>query len=189
MTKIIRILKIFIGPFLLAVAIWVLHSELKTFHFQDALQSLHELPNQSILLCFLLTILSYLIMSGYDLLALRYIRHPLSYPKIGMASFIGYAFSNNIGLSMLAGGSVRYRLYSSWGLTAFEITEVVGFCTLSLWLGFFALGGAVFLLEPMPVPKALHIPFYSVKFVGILFLRLLFLSPCPVSSLLQYQPY
>src|SRR5512136_397208 len=170
MTKIIRILKIFIVPFLLAIAIWVLHSELKTFHFQDALQSLNELPNQSILLCFLLTIFSYLIMSGYDLLALRYIRHPLPYPKIGVASFIGYAFSNNIGLSMLAGGSVRYRLYSSWGLTAFEITEVVGFCTLSLWLGFFALGGAVFLLEPMPVPKALHIPFYSVKFVGILFL-------------------
>jgi phosphatidylglycerol lysyltransferase len=174
MTQIIRILKIFIGPFLLAVAIWVLHGELKTFHFQDALQSLHELPNQSILLCFLLTILSYLIMSGYDLLALRYIRHPLSYPKIGMASFIGYAFSNNIGLSMLAGGSVRYRLYSSWGLTAFEITEVVGFCTLSLWLGFFALGGVVFLLEPMPIPKALHVPFYSVKFVGILFLASVF---------------
>ena len=141
MTKIIRILKAFIGPFLLAVAIWVLHGELKTFHFQDALRSLHELPNQSILLCFLLTVLSYLIMSGYDLLALRYIRHPLSYPKIGVASFIGYAFSNNIGLSMLAGGSVRYRLYSSWGLSALEITEVVGFCTLSLWLGFFTLGG------------------------------------------------
>jgi phosphatidylglycerol lysyltransferase len=170
MTKIIRILKIFIGPFLLAAAIWALHSELKTFHFQDALQSLHELPTRSILLCFLLTVLSYLVMSGYDLLALRYIRHPLAYPKIGMASFIGYAFSNNIGLSMLAGGSVRYRLYSSWGLTAFEITEVVGFCTLSLWLGFFALGGAVFLLEPMPVPKALHIPLYSLKFVGIFFL-------------------
>jgi phosphatidylglycerol lysyltransferase len=43
-----------------------------------------------------------------------------------------------------------------------------------LWLGFFALGGAVFLLEPMPVPKALHVPFYSVKFVGILFLASVF---------------
>jgi phosphatidylglycerol lysyltransferase len=170
LTKIIRILKTFIGPFLLVIAIWVLHGELKTFNFQDALRSFHELPNQSILLCFLLTILSYLVMSGYDLLALRYIHHPLSYPKIGVASFIGYAFSNNIGLSMLAGGSVRYRLYSSWGLTAFEITEVVGFCTLSLWLGFFALGGAAFLLEPMSIPNALRVPFYSLRFVGILFL-------------------
>jgi len=186
-TKIIHIVKALIGPFLLAVAIWVLHSELKSFHFQDALRSFHELPNQSILLCFLLTVLSYLIMSGYDLLALRYIHHPLSYPKIGVASFIGYAFSNNIGLSMLAGSSVRYRLYSSWGLTAFEITEVVGFCTLSLWLGFFALGGAMFLLEPMSVPKALHVPFYSVKFVGILFVALV--STYIFLSLLRKRPF
>jgi uncharacterized membrane protein YbhN (UPF0104 family) len=128
-TKMIRILKIFIGPFLLAVALWVLHEELKTVHFQDALQSLRELPGQSILLCLLLTVLSYLIMSGYDLLALRYIRHPLPYPKIGLASFIGSAFSNNIGLSMLAGGSVRYPLYSSLsqlpgGLGVFETVVI-----------------------------------------------------------------
>jgi len=64
MPKIIRILKTFIGPLLLAIAIWVLHGELKTFHFQDALRSLHELPIQCILLCLLLTIFSYLIMSG-----------------------------------------------------------------------------------------------------------------------------
>lgn len=174
MTKLLRIFKTLIGPLLLAVAIWVLHEELTTFHFQDALQSLHELPSQSIFLCFFLTVLSYLIMSGYDLLALRYIRHPLPYPKIGVASFIGYAFSNNIGLSMLAGSSVRYRLYSSWGLTAFEITQVVGFCTLSLWLGFFLLGGALFLVEPMPLPQALHVPFDSLKLVGILFLASVF---------------
>src|SRR5512137_3063175 len=168
MTKIIRILKIFIGPFLLAVAIWVLHSELKTFHFQDALQSLHELPNQSILLCFLLTVLSYLIMSGYDLLALRYIRHPLSYPKIGMASFVGYAFSNNIGLSMLAAGSVRYRLYSSWGLSIYGITKVILYCTATLWLGFSTLAGIIFLLEPMAIPATIHVPFASIRVLGFI---------------------
>ena len=186
MTNVIRILKVFVGPFLLAVAIWVLHSELKTFHFQDALRFFGELPNRRIFLCFLLTALSYLIMSGYDLLALIYIRHPLTYAKIAMASFIGYAFSNNIGLSMLAGGSVRYRLYSSWGLSALEITAVVGFCTLSLWLGFVTLGGVVFLLEPMPVPKAFHVPFNSVQILGILLLASV--STYIVLSLLRKKP-
>jgi phosphatidylglycerol lysyltransferase len=187
MTKVIRILKAFIGPLLLAVAIWVLHSELKSLHFQDIRESLHELSSHAIHLCLLLTAFSYFIMSGYDLLALRYIRHPLPYSKIGVASFIGYAFSNNIGLSMLAGGSVRYRLYSSWGLTAMEITEVVGFCTLSLWLGFFTLGGVAFLLEPMPLPKALHVPFYSAKFLGIFFLALV--SAYILFSLLRRKPF
>ena len=45
-------------------------------------------------------------MTGYDALALRMMRVPLAYRRIGLASFIGYAFSNNIGLSMIAGASV-----------------------------------------------------------------------------------
>jgi|GEM_PF-3025423 len=56
-------------------------------------------------------ILNYLIMTGYDFFALRYINRKFYYRKKALASFVGYAFSNNIGLSMLAGGSVRYRLY------------------------------------------------------------------------------
>ena len=73
---------------------------------------------------------------------------------------------------MLAGGSVRYRLYSSWGLSAMEITKVVAFCTLSLWLGFLTLGGLMFLAEPMAIPKALHLPFSSVSLLGVFFLGL-----------------
>ncbi len=117
-----------------------------------------------------LTILSYAIMTGYDALALRYIRHQLAYSKIGFASFIGYAFSNNIGLSMIVGASVRYRLYSAWGLSTLQITQVVAFCTLTLWLGFFTLGGAVFLIEPLALQAAIHLPLTSVSAIGIFIL-------------------
>ena len=119
-------------------------------------------------------ILDYLIMTGYDFFALRYIKRKLHYGKVALASFVGYAFSNNIGLSMVAGGSIRYRLYSAWGLSGLEIAEVVVFCSLSLWLGFLALAGTVFLFEPMVIPKALHLPFNSVRPLGIVFLLLVF---------------
>jgi uncharacterized membrane protein YbhN (UPF0104 family) len=109
-------------------------------------------------------------MTGYDVLALRYIQHPLSYRKSGLASFVSYAFSNNIGLSIIAGGSVRYSLYSSWKLSAIEITKVIAFCTLTFWLGFFLLGAAVFLSEPVVIPGTLHLPFESVRPMGWLFL-------------------
>ena len=33
---------------------------------------------------------------------------------------MSYAFSNNLGFSVLTGGSVRYRLYGSWGLLALD---------------------------------------------------------------------
>lgn len=160
------------GLLLFAVALWVLHHEVKAYHFHDIVRQLENLPTRRLLLALSLSILSYLIMTGYDTLALRYINHPLTYAKIALASFVGYAFSNNIGLSMVAGGSVRYRLYSSWGLSALEITKVVAFCSLTLWLGFFTLGGAIFLVEPMVIPQVLHLPFASVRPVAMIFLAL-----------------
>ena len=160
------------GLFLFTLALWVIHNELKEYHYHDIVNQLLALPALHIIFAAGLSILSYLIMTGYDILALQYIKYPLPYRKIALASFIGYAFSNNIGFSMLAGSSVRYRLYSAWGLSAEDITKVVAFCSLTLWLGFLTLGGIIFLVEPMIAPERLHLPFSSVRFLGFIFLLL-----------------
>lgn len=117
------------GVTLLVVALAVLHHEIKIYHLRDLLAILHTFPSVRLVQALALTLLSYLIMTGYDFLALRYVGNPLGYAKTALASFIGYAFSNNIGLSMIAGASVRFRLYSAWGLDAIEITKVIAFCT------------------------------------------------------------
>ena len=155
---------------LFAAAAWLLHSELKTYHLRDILQALEAISGVHLWLAVGLTILSYALMTGYDVLAIRYIQFPLSYSKIGLASFIGYAFSNNIGMSMIAGASVRYRLYSAWGLSVLQITQVVAFCTVTLWLGFFTLGGMVFIFEPLTIPAAIHLPMGSLRAIGIVML-------------------
>jgi phosphatidylglycerol lysyltransferase len=160
------------GLLLFTVALWVLHHELRAYHLADIHRHVHEIPAHRFFLALALTVMSYLVMTGYDTLALRYIQHPLAYSKTALASFIGYAFSNNIGLSMIAGASVRYHLYSAWELSALEITKVVAFCSLTFWLGFLSLGGIVFLSEPMVVPNALHLPFASVRPLGVIFLML-----------------
>jgi uncharacterized membrane protein YbhN (UPF0104 family) len=144
---------------LFSAAVWLLHRELQTYHLNDILASLQAMPTGRIWKALGLTLASYGAMTGYDALALRYIRHPLAYRKIGLASFIGYAFSNNIGLSMIAGASVRYRLYSAWGLSTVEITQMVVFCTLTVWLGFLSLGSLLFLIDPLFVPPSLHLLF------------------------------
>lgn len=159
---------------LFVVALWALHHELKPYEIQDVLHSLKKLPAASLAVTVFLMIVDYLIMTGYDFFALRYINSKLRYRKIALASFVGYAFSNNIGLSMVAGGSIHYRLYSGWRLSGLEIAEVIVFCSLSLWLGFLAFGGTVFLFEPMVIPKALHLPLNSVRPLGIVFLLLVF---------------
>jgi len=157
-----------LGVALFSLAIWVLHRELSTYHFKYILHHIGSIPANRIAVALLLTTAGYGIMTTYDLLALRYLKQSLAYGKIAMAAFIGAAFSNNIGLSMIAGASVRYRLYASWGLSALEITKLVFFCTLTLWLGFFALGGMVFVIDPLLLPTVLHLPLMSTRTVGML---------------------
>src|SRR5437016_719656 len=117
-----------------------------------------------------LTLAGYLMMTGYDTLAFRYIRHPLPYRKIALASFIGYAFNNNVGLSGLVGGSLRYRLYNAWRLSAVEIAKVIAFYTITFWLGFVLLGGSLFIFAPPQVPASVHLPFNSIRILGFVLL-------------------
>ncbi len=169
----------YIAPLLSALvfvaALVVLRHELQAYDIMDVFAYTKTLSTQRVILALFLTALNYVIMTGYDYLALRYVRRPLHYGKIVLVSFIGYAFSNNMGLSMVAGGSVRYRLYSGWGLSPGEVAKVIGFCIMTLWLGFFAMCGVVFLYEPMTLPRALHLPFSSVRPIGALLLALVLL--------------
>ena len=155
---------------LFAVALRVLHDTLAQYRYHDVIGYLDALPGDQILLAAVLTILGYLVMTGYDTLAFRYIRHPLPYRRIALASFIGYAFNNNVGFSGLVGGSLRYRLYNAWRLTAVEIAKVIAFCTISFWLGFVLLGGIFFLATPPEIPASIHLPFASIRLLGIVML-------------------
>jgi phosphatidylglycerol lysyltransferase len=155
-----------LGIFLFIVATVVLYRELRGESLHGILRHIEQIPRAQTGLAILITVLSYMVMTGYDLLALRYVGHHLAYGRIALASGIGYAFSNTIGFSMLAGASVRYRIYSAWGLSAAQITRMVVFCTLSLWLGFFALSGTVFVIDPLPLPNQLHLPFADTRWAG-----------------------
>jgi len=152
---------------LFAVALRVLHDTLAEYRYREVLAYVNTLPRHQLLLAVVFTLLSYLVMTGYDTLAFRYIRHPLPYLKIALASFIGYAFNNSVGFSGLVGGSLRFRLYNAWRLTAVEIAKVIAFCTISFWLGFVLLGGFFFLATPPEIPPSIHLPFLSIRLLGI----------------------
>jgi phosphatidylglycerol lysyltransferase len=155
---------------LFAVALRVLQGTLAHYDYHAVIRYVSSLPADQVVLAVILTLLGYLVMTGYDTLAFRYIRHPLPYFKIALASFIGYAFNNNVGLSGLVGGSLRYRLYNAWRLGAVEIAKVIAFCTITFWLGFIILGGIFFIASPPAVPPTLHVPFDSVRILGIVLL-------------------
>ena len=157
---------------LFAGALWILHHALSEFRYHDILRQIHALRPRQIAAALGLTCLSYLVMTGYDWLAVRYAQHPLATGRIVFTSFVSYAFSNNIGLSLLAAGSIRYRLYSAWGLSTEEIAKVLSFTVATFWLGVCASGGLTFLVAPLRLPPALPLPFFSTRPLGLALLAL-----------------
>jgi len=159
------------GFVLIILALILIYHILRKYQYHDITQQMRQIPGKSLILCLVLTILSYLLLTVYDILALRYIRHPLAYRKIAIASFVSYVFSYNA--TVFGGTAVRYRIYSSWGISAMDTAKVAVFCGLTLWLGFCGVAGVSFLFEPLPLPQFLHLPFVSVRPAGVILLAFL----------------
>lgn len=57
---------------------------------------------------------------------------PPKTPLSRLGGFTAFAVGNAIGLSLLSGGSVRYRLYARHGVGASEVAHMTLFASLSL---------------------------------------------------------
>jgi phosphatidylglycerol lysyltransferase len=140
-----------------AVAALVLHRELEQFHMREVFAHLGRISGSVFGRALLLTCASYWLLGCYDLLALRYARKAVSYPRALFTAFIAYAFGHNLTLAGFTGAAVRLRLYASSGLTAIEIATVSGFCSITALLGLAALAGVSLVLEPGQIAGKLHL--------------------------------
>lgn len=159
-----------VGPILsvglFVVAIGLIHHELRGYRYRDIVFQLQQVGARDIAVAVILTAINYLVLTVNDALALRYARHPLPYHQIIFGSFIAYTFSSSA--TVVGGSAVRYRIYSALGLSASEIAEIVLFCGITVWLGFFLVAGTSFLLQPqyVPLPQKLHLPVESIGVLG-----------------------
>lgn len=143
------------GPLLsmamLCLALWALHLLAREVNYHQVRSYVQGLSHERLLLAALFTALGYVVMTLYDHFALVSIGRKLPWRRVGLISFISYAFSNAVGMSLLVSGSIRYRFYLQNGLSTAEVGKVVVFCTLSFWLGLLALTGVTLLWVPLPV--------------------------------------
>lgn len=167
-----------IGPTVLSLGLFALSmgaiaSELRQHQPADMLKSVAAIPAWALGLAIALTALNYAFLTGYDTLAARCMRQPLPYIKTAFVAITSYGISNSVGLALLSGSAIRYRFYTTWGVSPGKIAQMIAFCNLSFWLGLFAVGGLVFTLEPLSVPDMLHLPFATVHPLGIFFLAVI----------------
>jgi phosphatidylglycerol lysyltransferase len=155
-----RALPPLIGLVLFVIALEVLHTELRATRWRELKADVLGIPSSWLALAFLLTAVNYAVLTGYDFLAFAYIRRKMPWNRVATVSFLAYAISNNIGLAMLSGASVRYRFYARWGVTAEELSRIVFSYSVTFWLGLLALGGLS--LTVSPIPGAYGIPVHAL---------------------------
>ncbi|MBN3875575.1 MULTISPECIES: lysylphosphatidylglycerol synthase domain-containing protein [unclassified Nostoc] len=160
------------GLLLLLLSLWAIANELRQYNYRDILNSLAAIPKSRLSWAIWLTALGYVVMIGYDILGFNYINRSLSWNKIAFTNFISSAFSNTIGFALLTGSAIRYRFYSTWGVSAVAIAQVIAFANFTFWLGMFAVAGLLFLINPLKIPNQLHLPFATVRPIGVIFLLL-----------------
>jgi phosphatidylglycerol lysyltransferase len=141
--------------FLLALA--ALQHLLRDFHYHEIIGQLRSLSVRQVSFALLCTALSYWVLTFYDLSALRYAGIKLPYKLVAFASFTGYAISNNLGFSLISGGSVRFRLYSAAGVSAGDIAKIIVFAGVTFTVGLCAVGSLAFLIAPSQLAPAVHI--------------------------------
>jgi phosphatidylglycerol lysyltransferase len=148
--RILRALPVAAGLAMFFVALEVLRVELRAVSWAEITADILKTPATHLAAAIGLTALNYLVLTGYDLLAFKYIRRVLPWRRIVSASLLTYAISNSVGFAMFSGASVRYRFYTRWGITADELSRIVFSCAVTFWLGLLALGGLSFVLSPLP---------------------------------------
>src|SRR5262245_3012888 len=157
-----------VGLSLFAATVAILHRELADYHLADVIRHFQAIPLRRTVAALLFTFAGYVALTGYDLLAFRWIGRALALRRIALASFIAYVFSHNVGLSILGGSAVRYRMYSSWGVPPADLGRAIAFNFVTLWLGFFTLGAVFLIVDPIALPGAWH-GFASARPLGVLF--------------------
>jgi phosphatidylglycerol lysyltransferase len=145
--KIVQIIVLVITVF----ALYLIHKELSQYHFADIRAAIADIPAKGLVMALIFTVINYMVLTLNDGLALKYIGKPLSWAKTAFASFVSNTLSFNLGMSLLTGGSSRYSIYSSYGLSATETAKVIAFCNLTISLGSAALIGLLLLSEPVGI--------------------------------------
>ncbi|MCH4871571.1 bifunctional lysylphosphatidylglycerol flippase/synthetase MprF [Pseudomonas sp. TMW22091] len=144
-------------------------SELDLYALQDSLQ---EVPKPALLGALAATAVGFLILLGYEWSASRYAGVKLPAKTLAFGGFTAFAIGNAIGLSLLSGGSVRYRLYARFGVGASEVAHMTLFASLSLGCALPPLAALATLSNLPAASTALNIPEWVLGSVAFAILAL-----------------
>lgn len=142
-----------IGLVAVAFSVWLLVDELRGISLHDLGDGLAAITLHQWLMAIVAAVVAYLALAGYDQIALLHIGKPVNWLFVAACSFSTYALAHNIGGSVISGAVIRYRAYSTKGLTPQDVGVLVALCSLTFALSTVMLGGVLLIIKPSVVER------------------------------------
>jgi uncharacterized membrane protein YbhN (UPF0104 family) len=131
-----------------ALAAFLLYRTLSRYEYDELVASVLSVPAARLSAAIAFAASSYVCLSFFDLLALRYVGRSLPYRNVALASFCALSLGHNIGFAALSSGTIRYRFYSRFGLRGEEVAKIILFCGVTVGLGLATLAGIALAVQP-----------------------------------------
>lgn len=147
-----------IGIAAVVVSSWLLYREVRGLSLADIWSSFQAISMWQWAGSVASAGVAYVMLAYYDRLALRHLNRQVSFPFVAATSFATYALSHNIGASVFSGAVVRYRAYSSRGLSAREIALLIAFCSFTFGLGVLIVTALSLLIQPGIMRRYFDVP-------------------------------
>lgn len=93
-------------------------------------------------------IAAYMLLSVYDLIAIRYLKTKIPYPKILNTSLTAFSIGHTLGVSMLSAGAVRFRYYGKYGVESTKIANIILLVSLAFSYGMMTVIGISLVVNP-----------------------------------------
>ena len=93
-------------------------------------------------------IAAYVLLSVYDLIAVRYLNTKIPYPKILNTSLTAFSIGHTLGVSMLSAGAVRFHYYGKYGVESAKIANIILLVSLAFSYGMMTVIGISLVVNP-----------------------------------------
>jgi glycosyltransferase 2 family protein len=159
---------------IITVAVVVLYHILRDIDPDALVDALEATDWRTLIFAGLFVAGGYLTLTFYDLFALRTIgRTDVPYRIAALTGFSSYAVGHNVGASVFSGGAVRYRIYSTWGLSVIEVTKICFVAGLTFWLGNATVLGLGILWAPQAARALDQMPLWCNRILALVILTML----------------
>lgn len=158
------------GLIVLGLAAFALQRLSQEVTLAQVIAAVHATPTSTLIGAALFTALSYVILVGYDWLALDHLGYRLPLRTVANASFTSFTMSHTLGMTVLTGGTVRYRIYTRVGVKPLDVVLIIALCGWTFWLGIIMAAGIGLTIDPGIAASVEVLPPQVNRFAGLLLL-------------------